>query len=280
MPHLPRILLSVLVACFLMTAGCTSPFDNAGSSVNMTTDGKQVVSSYQITLAQPETRSDFIRMDSDVYNTGEVVEFLVTNDGLIPLECTNTPPEFRVTYQTGSGRWATKMGPEIPVTGNISFLQKGQSTKMYRFISTGWEPGRYRILSDCGVGRDFLIRALSTPVPTVTTCPAANLTNTTPWIRVDPVTDQYAARPFTITGTTNLPAGQELKYSIFSLEPGEQNTSITREGTFSTLVEEGSCGINRWSAMGEIQATGDFFIGISDPGQRASAIKRFSVYEP
>jgi hypothetical protein len=270
------LLISLFIACLLLTSGCTSLFSNDDAAANIT-EGTPVPSGYQVTISQPDARSGDIRMDSDVYNVGEVVEFSVINSGMLPLECSNAPPDFRVTFQTGTGRWATRMGPETPAKGNISYLKKGESTKIYRFVTGGWEAGRYRIISDCGAEREILIRALATPTPTVTTCPLVNATNATPWIKVDPISDQYAAQPFTITGTTNLPAGQELNYTIFSVESGKQNVSITREGSFSTIVEEGTCGTNRWSALGEIQATGDFFIGISGRDRSVSAIKRFTV---
>jgi hypothetical protein len=278
MPHLPRTILTILLLGLLLTAGCTSLFDEEAPAANTTPDAKQIVSSYQISLAQPDATADYIRMDSDVYNAGEVVEFTVTNNGLMPLECSNTPPDFRVIFQTGSGRWATKMGPEVPITGNITYLQNGESTKFYRFVTDGWEPGRYRIVSDCGVERDILIRVLPTPTPTPTVCPVENATSTTPWITIDPIGDQYAAIPFTITGTTNLPAGQELRYTIFSVLESEQASKLDPRGSFTTVVEEGICGTNTWSAMGEIQATGEFFIGISDESRQATALKRFSVY--
>jgi hypothetical protein len=280
-------LLHILSVFFLMgtllTAGCTSFFDTEDAAANITAE-LPALASYAVTLSQPDARSDDIRMDTDVYNAGEVVEFSVMNRGMLPLECTNTPPDFRVTFQAGSGRWATRMGPESPVKGNVSYLKKGESTKIYRFVTQGWDAGRYRIVSDCGAERDILIRSLATltPTPAPAPCPAINATtNTTPWLKVDPVSDQYAGRPFTITGTTNLPAGQELTYSIFSLESGNQTASVaTREGSFSTVVEEGTCGTNRWSAMGEIQATGNFFIGISDKSRLISAVRRFAVLSP
>ncbi len=278
MPHPLHTLLIIFLISLLLTAGCTSLFDDEAPDANTTPDVKQIVSSYQVTISQPDATADYIRMDSDVYNAGEVVEFDITNNGLLPLECSNTPPDFRVIFQTGSGRWATKMGPEVAVKGNTTYLQNGESTQVYRFVTTGWEAGRYRIVSDCGVERDILVRMVPTPAPTPTACPVVNGTDEAPWIKIDPIGDQYAARPFTITGTTNLQAGQELRYTIFSVLESNQASSLDPRGSFTTDVEEGSCGTNTWSAMGEIQATGEFFIGISDADKKATALKRFSVY--
>jgi hypothetical protein len=272
-----RILIPVLLVCCILAAGCTSLFDEAGKDANVTTVDRPIPAGYKVTIAQPDARSAFITMDSDVYNSGEVVEFTVTNTGLLPLKCSHTPPGFVVKFQTGSGRWATKMGADNPAIGNTSYLQKGESTPSSQFISTALEPGRYRIVSDCGVERDFLIRVQPTVTLASAVCPPANATNTTPWIKIDPIGDPVASRPFTIQGTTNLPAGAMLNYTIFSVTSQQQAVSLVREASFIAMVEEGSCGTNTWTAMGEIQATGDFFIGITDATHKATAIKRFRV---
>lgn len=272
-------LIPLLLAALLLTAGCTSLYENPGANATVP-DQDRSASRYQVTISQPVSTADLIRMDSDVYNAGEVVEFSVVNDNAGPLTCTNTPPGFVVRFQTGSGRWATKMGPEVPVTGNKSTLEKGASTQVYRFITTGWEPGRYRIVSDCGVEREILIRGAPTPVPTPTACPVTNATNaTTPSIHIDPVGNQEAGRPFTIHGTTDLPAGTELRYVIFTVLENDQAAYATDE-YFVTIVQEGTCGTNTWSARGEILDTGDFFIRIGDPAAKASAIRRFTVTSP
>jgi len=277
MPHLLRTLFILLLIGVLLTAGCTSLVEDNGAGTNVTTEENQVPASYQATISQPDATSDLIRMDTDIYNAGEVVEFSVVNTGVLPLTCTNTPPDFGVTFQTGSGRWATRMGPDVPVEGNISYLQKGESTKTYQFVTDGWTPGRYRIVSDCGVEHEFLVRALPKITPTQAVCPPVNATNTTPWVKIDAVADQSLGRPFTIRGTTNLPAGTELKYSIFILASQEDATTLPTGAAFTTPVDEGSCGINTWSAMGEIQVAGEFFIAIADPDRKATAIKRFNV---
>jgi hypothetical protein len=282
MPLLPRTLLIFALFGIILTAGCTTLFDNDDRGANVTAEEKPVPAGYHVTIAQPDEGSQRIVMDSDVYNVGEVVEFTVTNTGIVPLECSRTPPDFRLVFQTGSGRWATKMGTEGTVKGNSSFLQKGESTQVYRFVTSGFDPGRYRIISDCGPEREILVRALQAQTVTAapTPCPVINSTNTTPWIRIDPVGNQQVARPFTISGTTNLPAGTELNYTIYSVLEKEKPLTPDGEGLFVTRVEEGSCGTNTWRVMGEIQATGDFSIGITDPDQKAHAYTRFTVTLP
>lgn len=270
------IVLCVLLATGILCAGCTSGTPWAGSGSNDTQVAAQSMKGYHVTIAQPDAESGFIRMDSDVYNAGEVVEFVVRNDGLLPLECSRTPPDFRVVFQTGSGKWAAKMGGDTPAAGNASFLQNGESTKTYRFVSTGWEPGRYRIVSDCGPEREILVRVPATPVPTPTACPVNLSANKTPWIRIDPIPDQKMGQPFTIRGTTNLPADTVLRYTISPVAT-QKNPKPAPAGSFTTPVVAGTCGTNTWSAMGEIQVAGNFFIGIEDKDGRVTAIKRFSI---
>jgi hypothetical protein len=294
------VICSILL-CLILTGGCTDLLSDAEPAEPAPAD-EPVPSSYRIAISQPDARAAMIRMDTDVYNAGEVVGFVVTNTGILPLECHNDPPYFRVTFQTGSGRWATKMGPEIPVRGNTTYLQNGQSTTVYRFISTGWEPGRYRIVSDCGPERDFLIREVHAPVPepvadagpaTATvngtviggspgslpaaSCPAMPDAGPGPWVTIDPIPEQVAGRPFAISGTTSLPAGTDLYYVIFSVNEETKKPALNREASFSTAVEAGSCGVNTWSAEGVIQATGWFFIAIENQERTATAIRRFSV---
>ncbi len=272
--------IALLLALITLSAGCSTLLDDEPLPEDVPVQETISVPRYQVTIAQPDARSDYIHMDSDVYNAGEVVEFVVTNDGLLPLACSSTPPDFRVVYQTGSGRWTTRMGAEGSVEGKKSSLAKGESTQVYRFVTTSWDAGRYRIISDCGVERDILIRVVRTPAPTPapTICPPSNTTGAAAWITIEPVPAQTVSRPFMIRGTTNIPAGTELGYSIFAVtEQDNARPIIGRAGSFVTVVQEGACGINTWSAEGEIQAAGEFFIGIENQERTATAIKRFTV---
>jgi hypothetical protein len=272
-----HLIVTLCVILCLSTAGCSSLF--SGDKNAATTDiSARVPAGYRATISQPDARSAAVRMDADIYNAGEVVEFSVANDGIMPLSCSNTPPDFVVKYQTGSGRWVSKMGPEVRTSGTTSYLQSGESTQIYRFVTTGWEPGRYRIISDCGVSHEILIRALPTLTPAGNPCPSA--TNTAPYIRVNPISDQYPGKTFTISGTTNLPAGEELQYSIFAILPPATGNMTSAKLVSNTLrVAAGSCGVNTWSADGRITVSGDYFIGISNRANTVSAVKRFTVLE-
>ncbi len=167
------------------------------------------------------------------------------------------------------------MGVENPTAGNSSHLKPGDSTAPYRFVTTGWSPGRYRIVSDCGVSREILLREPHPVTQDVTPCPTA--ANASPYLRVNPISDQYAGKSFTISGTTSFAAGDEIRYSIFAMVPAATNTSAARLVSSSTKISRGICGVNTWSVSGVIDVPGDYFIGISDRTNTVTATRRFSV---
>lgn len=273
---LQAFLILLLLACIVCTAGCTMPFatDNQ-TSASTGTSIPASIAKYKLALAQPEDSSKLIKMDTDVYNIGEVVEFVITNEKTGDLSCTNNPPSFSVRYQKGTGQWVTRMGEENPAPGNTTKLKPGESTAPYRFITEGWAYGRYRIVTDCGVSREILLRALPSATPTAPQCPPAG--NTSPYIRVNSVSDQYMGIPFTITGTTSLSAGEELRYSIFAIVSATSNLTTAKLVSSQTTVSEGICGTNTWSIDGVIKVSGDYFIGISNNANTVSAVRRFTV---
>jgi len=233
------------------------------------------IAKYQQTLAQPLDSARMVKMDTDVYNLGEVVEFVIANEKTGDLSCTHTPPSFSVRYQKGTGQWVTRMGEENPAPGNATTLKPGESTAPYRFVTSGWAPGRYRIVTDCGVSREILIRALPSATPAGTSCPPR--TNTSTYIRINPVSDQDAGESFTISGTTSLPEGEELRYSLFAIMPSKNNITSAKLVSSTTTVSAGSCGTNTWYVEGVIEIPGDYFIGISNSANTLSAVKRFTV---
>lgn len=267
---------ALLLICILCTTGCTELFgaDNrTGTTPDITNPASPA--KYQRTLAQPEDTAKMIRMDTDVYNIGEVVEFVITNEKSGSLSCPNDPPAFSVRYQKGTGQWVTRMGNENPAPGNTTTLDQGESTAPYRFVTAGWAPGRYRIVTDCGVSREILLRAIPSATPAVTSCPPK--ANVSPFIRVNPVSDQDVGEPFTIDGTTNLAAGEELRYSIFAIVSATDNLTSAKLVSSTTSISAGSCGTNTWFVEGVINIPGDYFIGISNNANTVSAVKRFTV---
>jgi len=261
-----------------MTAGCTQ-FTVPGHQGNDTPvlPPTSSVAGYQRTIAQPDELSGMIRMDTDVYNIGEVVEFTILNDRKNDLSCTGNPPSFTVRYQKGTGLWVTRMGGENRTTGPATTLKPGGSTAPYRFTTDGWDPGRYRIVTDCGISREFLLRAIPriTAIPTQCT-PAVNAA---PFIHIDPIGNQNTGAPFRISGTTNFPEGDTIRYSLFAVLSGTTNITSARLSSSTITVQKGDCGTNTWSVEGVIRVPGEYFIGVSDNNNTVNAIRRFTVLE-
>ncbi|MDO9034085.1 MAG: hypothetical protein Q7U51_02645 [Methanoregula sp.] len=268
----PTLTLIIVIVSILLTTGCTSLFDTTNQT-NTTPSLQQFPASYKVTIAQPDGTSKSIKMDTDVYNIGEVVEFSVVNEGAGKLKCLNDPPTFSVKFQTSNGKWVTRMGTDKPVETNKTYLEHGKSTQMERFITTGWEPNRYRIVSDCGVYREFLLRPAPTPVPTV--CPPQ--VSGYLWVRINPIDDQYAGKKFSIQGTTNRAAGEELRYLVFPSGMLPKDLNQGGEKPLSTRVSEGVCGENVWSVEVNEKIPQEYFIMISAGSQNATAIRRFTV---
>lgn len=272
--HLLSILLMVIG--LLCSAGCSELSGTGNQTPGVSGDSfGGPGSGYRQTLAQPKETSRMIRMATDIYTEGDVVEFSIANEKSMDLSCRHDPPIFSVRYQKDTGQWVTRMGYENPPPGNTTNIRPGTSTEPYRFITTGWAPGRYRIVTDCDVSRDILIRAVPGTTPSGSSCPPG--TNTSPYIRVAAVSDQRVGEPFAITGTTNLPAGEELRYSIFAILSATSNVTSAKLVSSTTNITAGTCGVNTWSVNGIITIPGEYFIGISNSGNTVSAVKRFTV---
>lgn len=273
--HLPLIVLAIGI----LISGCSQ---TAGTGNNNNSDlGNATVSlipaSYQRTIAQPEESSGMIRMDTDVYNIGEVVEFIITNTRNDDLSCSGSPPSFKVRYQSGSGQWITRMGDDNLSHDTVVKLKPGDSTAPYRFLTESWDSGRYRIVSSCGISREFILRAV--PPLTITALPCTPQENSSPYIQINPISDQEPGVPFRISGTTNLPPGESIGYSLFAVISGVTNITSARLTSSSITVDAGECGVNSWSVEGVIKIPGDYIIGVSDREGQVSVVKRFTVMD-
>jgi hypothetical protein len=257
----------------LVVAGCTSFFDKMNQTGNTTPSFQQFPASYKVTIAQPDDTSKSIKMDTDVYNIGEVIEFYVTNEGMGRLECSNDPPNFSIKFQTGNGNWAMRMGTDNSVETNKTYLGPGKTSPVYRIITTGWKPNRYRIVSDCGVCREFLLRPVPTPVPKV--CPQKG--DEPLWVRINPIEEQYAGIKFSLGGTTNQVVGEELKYLVFPSENLPNVLDLDSEKPLLTQVSEGECGEKVWSVEVDEKIPQDYYIIVSTGPLNVTAIKRFTI---
>jgi hypothetical protein len=267
------LLLFIAITCIVLVAGCTSPFNQTNQSGNTTPAIQPLPASYKVTIAQPDERSRLLHMDTDVYNQGEVVEFFIADDnGRMPF-CTNDTPAFSVKFQKGNGAWATKMDVSTPPRTNELHQGTGKTSPMYGFVTTGWEPNRYRIVSDCGISREFIVRTLPTLEPTI--CPVP--VNEPLWVRINPIDDQYSGKKFSISGTTNRAVGEELKYLVFPSSMVPKNLTEGNEKPLSIGVSEGLCGENTWSVDLDRTIPQEYFFMISAGSQDATAIQRFTI---
>ncbi|MFA5211847.1 MAG: hypothetical protein WC406_00785 [Methanoregula sp.] len=162
--------LSIIIICILIVTGCTTKpvLDNQTSAstspiTSPTTQPSKAL--YKVTIAQPNsTHPEFIKMDADVYNQGEVIEFYLKNEGNDSLICMGDFSRYRMYYKEITGSWKYLPGPieprpAITVVPTRSEMAPGSSTKVFRLITTGWVPGRYMIQFDCmGISRQFEIR--------------------------------------------------------------------------------------------------------------------------
>jgi len=117
---------------------------------------QEYVTLYKVTATQKnDSHADMIENDSDVYNTGDILEFYLKNKGYEMLMCANTPPSSWITYQNEDNSWTYITGLREKVSPRISHLMPRESTRVQRLNTTDWNPGRYRIVFDCSVSREF-----------------------------------------------------------------------------------------------------------------------------
>ena len=169
-PAVPILVLMFLLASVLLAPGCTTtvPGNRTGpvSPAPATSTTPASVALYRVTIPQEEgSHADYLIMDSDVYNQGEVVEFYVMNEGSGAIRCGSSPFTYMVQYRKTDGSWGTLPEPSETVEPIISYLKPGQATATRRFVTAGWPPGLYRIVYDCGISREFMVRTVPLVVP-------------------------------------------------------------------------------------------------------------------
>lgn len=158
----------ILIMYMLMTAGCTTTpvLDNRTAETHTPITTHSVVpeskAPYQGTLTQPDNTipPDFIKMDSGVFNKGEVIEFYLVNEGSGTLTCYNTPPSVTIFRQMANDSWEIQLEFEETKVPAISYVKPGESTRARRITTTNLLPGRYKVVFDCGISREFEIRKI------------------------------------------------------------------------------------------------------------------------
>ena len=159
----------------MLIAGCTITPLSDNQTVNLSTSPEitPTIASkalYKVTIAQQGgSHSDLIRMESDVFNQGEVIEFSLVTDGQAVKPCDGGIFSFRVFFRLNNGSWNELQGPfrayiapkpTCPAVTNAVCQQS--LPPAYRFVTTGWPPGLYRIQSDClNASHEFILRNTS-----------------------------------------------------------------------------------------------------------------------
>lgn len=163
MDPLRTVLILLLLAAEVLAAACVTQTisENPGSTTAAPPTQSAVPQStgqYATTIALPgSSHPEYFRMDSDVYNAGEVVEFYVVNEGAETLQCPNLQKSYAVD-KMDHGSWIRLPEPSETVSPLISYMNPGERSRTFRFLTTNWTPGKYRIAFDCGVDREFTIR--------------------------------------------------------------------------------------------------------------------------
>jgi len=105
---------------------------------------------------------EYIRMDAETYNAGDVVQFYLVNRGTEIKGCDYAQPAFTI-YQIYPDGTRRKVSGNIP---GISYQvvmtgDPGSATGPLNFNTAGMVPGRYLIRFDCGnnVAKEFVIYA-------------------------------------------------------------------------------------------------------------------------
>jgi len=124
---------------------------------------------YEVTIQQPDAeKADRIRMDSDVYNTGEVIDFsLVKGNRTIPPDCDIS--SYRIFLKQSDSLWTEIPGPfrayirpSVARPAATNYPHHEPSISEYRFVTTGWQEGHYRIQSDClNATHEFILRNIT-----------------------------------------------------------------------------------------------------------------------
>jgi hypothetical protein len=156
------VLLLVLAMALILVAGCTTGSSQNSQSVNpslipISSTSQQSLFFYGKKIHQTDSiNPDFIKMGSDIYLQGEVIEFHVVNEGTSPLACQWIPP-YDLYRQMGTWEYLTKRTGNYDLPGDY-WLGTGNSTPVQQLSSSDLIPGHYKIVK-CGVSREFEIHA-------------------------------------------------------------------------------------------------------------------------
>jgi hypothetical protein len=161
------VMVAVLLASGCMTQTATDNHMGTISSSTIIVPTQKSSPLYKVTITQPNSsHAEIIKMDSDVYNIGEVVEFSVTNRSHVSDNCSDSPCSYRIAFQLENGSWQVLPEPMEPMDTTVEGPRYSSSCSSMRFATTNWTGGMYRIQYHCGVSRKFNLVVPLRPTPT------------------------------------------------------------------------------------------------------------------
>lgn len=159
------VVLCIVMIAGILAAGCTTipaPDNLTGTltQTRITPTMEKAEPFFKVTISQPEgIHPDYIKMESDVYNQGEIIDFYVVNEGSESLACWRTIPSKNFHLYRQIGTWESQSEPTGTHTDYGYYLEPGESTPVQQLSTDDLTPGHYKIVTDCGVSREFEIRA-------------------------------------------------------------------------------------------------------------------------
>ena len=152
-PFRVTLALVLVMVAVLLAAGC------AGQQKPVIPD---VVTIDRQDNGPPESPPPFdsVRIDANIYNVGEVVEFSVVNESPGTGKCADNPCSYRVARLVKNESWQVLRTPIVTMLPYFDSTYYEGSCQPMHFATTNWIPGRYRIQYRCGIFQEFVIREM------------------------------------------------------------------------------------------------------------------------
>lgn len=161
MPSLSKtIALLLLAAAVVLAAGCTGQQKPASPDIGVIE--QQGTDQPDIDPQEKTPPFDSIRMDANIYNVGEVVEFSAVNESPGTGRCTDHPCSYRIARLVKNESWQVLRTPLVTMLPYFDSTYYARSCQPMHFATTNWIPGRYRIQYRCGIFQEFSIREMPT----------------------------------------------------------------------------------------------------------------------
>jgi len=265
-PDRSMIVLLLVVALVLLAAGCArQPVQDNHTIKTSLSDG--------------ENRT-IIHLASEYVNPGDTVEFHLSDETSLQSHCPNYIPSYGIEQLTDNGSWTWLPEPRATISIPDNSTNPAIQTIVYKFETTGWKPGRYRVQLDCGAEpEEFVVTGNSTPLSCI------RKENRTPYITIDPIGDRRFGESLVITGTTNLGVDQKITIGISTppiLVPFGGTTPPTGvTGGFVNITSD-DCNVQKWlfhvNGSAEHVSGVPYFVSLESENSAVKNNTLFNVY--